>query len=233
MIVEKMQYAVHGIMHAIHQHPFISGLSTGVLPRDTFIFYLVQDALYLADFSRALALTAAKLPNNEHVQQFIAFALDAMKAERELHFGYIQAYRASINPSIDLMAQQSPACFTYTHYLLKMACLAPVEEAVSSLLPCFLIYQEVGKKLASQSLPNNPYHDWIALYSSEAFELSIRTATNITNELAYQASKSTQENMISAFVRSTQLEWMFWESAYRQENWLIQRPSAALETRNC
>lgn len=65
MIVERMRHAVHGIMNKIHQHEFNAGLSTGILPRDTFIFYLIQDAMYLADFSKALALTAARLPNNQ------------------------------------------------------------------------------------------------------------------------------------------------------------------------
>lgn len=229
MIVDKMRHAAHNIINKIHHHQFNSGLSTGILPRDTFIFYLIQDALYLADFSRALALAAARLPDNEHMQQFIQFTLDAIRAERELHFGYIDAYRSSTDLEVDLTIEQSPACFMYTNYVLKMACLAPIEEAVSSLLPCFLVYNEVGKKMASQQLPNNnnPYHDWIALYSSEPFELSVCSAINITNELAYNASELTQEKMISAFVRSTQLEWLFWESAYSQERWLVDGKSHA------
>lgn len=224
MIVETMQLAVQSIIDKIHHHEFNIELSTGRLPRDTFIFYLLQDALYLADFSRALALTAAKLPDNEHMQQFIQFSLDAIKAERELHFGYIDNYRSTTDSDINLsITEQSPTCFMYTNYLLKMACLAPVEEAVSSLLPCFLVYSEVGKKIASQQLATNknPYHDWIALYSSQPFELSVRSAINITNELAYSTSELTREKMISAFVRSTQLEWLFWESAYCQERWWV------------
>ena len=221
MIVDKMRHAVDGIMNTIHHHAFNVELSEGILPREKFIFYLIQDALYLADFAKALALTAGRLVNNTHVQQFIQFALDAIKAECELHFGYIDKYRSSTDLAFDLTVEQSPTCFMYTNYLLKMASLASVEEAVSSLLPCFLVYNEVGKRMASHQISNNPYHDWIALYSSDAFELSVSLAIQITNELALTASECIQEKMVAAFVRATQLEWLFWESAYCQESWLV------------
>ncbi|MDF1827493.1 MAG: thiaminase II [Legionellaceae bacterium] len=208
-------------MEKIQAHPFNDELAKGILPQKKFIFYLRQDALYLADFSRALALTSARLPDNTHMQQFMQFALDAITAERDLHFSYIQAYQLKTNTIINTEAEQSPSCFMYANYLLKMANLSAVEEAVSSLLPCFYIYNEVGKKIAAKQSPNHPYHDWIALYSSVSFEQSVQSAITITNELASSCSERTREKMIDAFVRSTQLEWMFWDSAYAEEAWLI------------
>jgi len=220
MIFTSMVREVSLIIEKIHVHPFNQELGQGTLPFDKFIFYLIQDGLYLADFSRALALTAARLPNNNHVQQFIQFSLGAIEAERLLHLNYLKDYQSKTGISAGLMIEQSPSCFMYTNYILKMASLATVEEAASSLLPCFFIYNEVGKKMLSNYLPNNPYSDWIALYSSEAFEASVNDAISITNELALNVSESMQKKMIAAFIRSTQLEWLFWESAYSQEKWL-------------
>lgn len=222
MIFDRMIGSVKTIIEKIHFHHFNQELAKGTLPEDKFIFYLIQDALYLADFSRALALTAAKLPNNQHMQQFIEFSLGAVKAERDLHFGYINKYQSKNSKGTSLIIEQSPSCFMYTNYILKMASMASVEEAVSSLLPCFFIYNEVGKKMVSNHLANNPYYDWIELYSGESFERSVRSAINTTNELALSASELTHEKMIAAFARSTQLEWLFWESAYCQETWLVE-----------
>lgn len=222
MIFDHMVDSVKTIIEKIHFHHFNQELAQGTLPEDKFIFYLMQDALYLADFSRALALTAAKLQNNQHMQQFIGFAFEAVKAERDLHLGYINKYKSKNSKETSLIIEQSPSCFMYTNYILKMASIASVEEAVSSLLPCFFIYNEVGKKMASNNLANNPYYDWIALYSGESFEISVRSAINITNELALNASQLTHKKMITAFARSTQLEWLFWESAYCQETWLVE-----------
>ena len=220
MIFNKMVDSATTIIDKIHAHPFNQELQLGTLPTDKFIFYLVQDVLYLADFSRALAITAARLPNNHHMQRYIQFAQDAVLAERGLHFGYIGAYQERTGTLIDLTVEQSPSCFMYTNYLLKIASLASVEEAVSSLLPCFFVYLEVGKKMALRQTQQNPYQDWIAMYSSESFELSVQLAIDIVNELADDASALMRQQMIAAFVRATQLEWLFWESAYCQETWL-------------
>ena len=46
------------IYTAILRHPFVAGLTDGSLPRESFQFYAVQDALYLRDFARALSIAA-------------------------------------------------------------------------------------------------------------------------------------------------------------------------------
>jgi thiaminase/transcriptional activator TenA len=219
MIFKKMTQAICTLLDDIHQHQFNVELSQGTLPQEKFIFYLIQDAMYLADFSRALSVTAARLPYHSHMQQFIQFALGAVQAERELHSGYINQYLSS--GYLAETIEQSPACFMYTNYLLRMASLSSPEEAVASLLPCFFIYNEVGKKMASSLCENHPYYNWIALYASEAFETSVQSAISITNELGYEASEKIRNKMIQSFVKSTQLEWLFWQSAYIQEQWLI------------
>lgn len=202
--------AVREIIHDIHAHPFNQSLANGTLPQATFKHYIEQDALYLADFSKALAITAGRLSNTQHARAFLHFALSAIQAEQDMHQGYLGNIQAK---------RQSPACFMYTNYLLKTASLACVEEAVACLLPCFWVYREVGKAIAAHSTPNNPYSDWINLYSSQAFDQSVETMIHITNTLGLSASKTTQDNMHTAFVQSTQLEWLFWDGAFHQTNW--------------
>ena len=212
MIFEKMRHAVDDLINKIHQQEFNRELAEGILPKEKFVHYLIQDSLYLVEYSKALALTSARLPNNNQVQLFLQFALEAIKSEKNLHDKYITATA--------LTNEQSPACFMYTNYLLKTASLATVEEAVASLLPCFWVYREVGKNISLQQKPNNPYQDWIELYASDEFALSVNSAIDITTALGDTASDLIKEKMIAAFKRSTQLEWLFWNSAYYQETWL-------------
>lgn len=216
MIFKEMHQAVDPLIHAIHNLKFNQELAKGMLAKDKFIYYIIQDSLYLSDYAKALSLTAARLPDNTQAQQFMRFALEAINAERDLHYGYLTE-----NLSEQSSSEQNPVCFMYTNFLLKTASLASVEEAVAGLLPCFWVYREVGKKIAATQSENNPYKDWIALYASEEFDTSVNTAIDITNRLGFAASKRIQHKMIAAFQRSTQLEWMFWDSAYHQEKWLI------------
>ncbi len=210
-----MRKSIEPIMVKIHNQSFNKELSQGILANEKFIHYLQQDSLYLADFSKALALTAARLSCNQHTKQFMHFALETIKAEQALHTSYLKEHQSPVTLNI----QQSPACFMYTNYLLKTASHSSVEEAVSSLLPCFWVYQEVGKNIYQTTSLNNPYMSWIELYASEEFAASVKQATDIADALSLSASDELKTKMIRAFIKSTQLEWYFWESAYNQEDW--------------
>jgi thiaminase/transcriptional activator TenA len=53
------------LREAIHKLPFNTELAAGTLSRARFQAYIVQDALYLSQYSRALAIAAAKAPDAE------------------------------------------------------------------------------------------------------------------------------------------------------------------------
>jgi thiaminase/transcriptional activator TenA len=43
----------------------------------------------------------------------------------------------------------------------------------------------------------------------------------LTNEAAERASPAERELMLSTFVRASQYEWIFWDSAWRLEQWPV------------
>src|SRR4051812_210704 len=55
--------AAEPIFEAILAHPFLRGLTDGSLPEERFRFYVKQDALYLRQYARCLALASAKAPS--------------------------------------------------------------------------------------------------------------------------------------------------------------------------
>jgi thiaminase (transcriptional activator TenA) len=215
MLFEEISSAVTDLMDKIHNLPFNKELAAGTLPQKKFIFYLMQDALYLNDFAKALALTAGKLPHGHQIELFMQFAMDTLKAERELHFTILKRF----TDADYLKLEQSPFCFMYTNYLLRMANIAAVEEAVASLLPCFWVYQQVGQKALLKISPRHPYQEWFDLYSSPEFNVSVDLAISLLNELGNLASSHLKKKMIAAFRRSTQLELQFWKGSYHQETW--------------
>ena len=64
---ETLWTSIAPIYAAILRHPFIAGLTDGSLERARFEFYAVQDALYLREFVRALAVAAARAPKEDWV----------------------------------------------------------------------------------------------------------------------------------------------------------------------
>ena len=199
--------------------PFNAELAAGSLSLDRFRHYIIQDAHYLDGFARALALAAAKADNADHIVQFAEAAKTAIIVERALHADYFRQFGIS---AIDFAAAQpTPVCDHYVSYLLRIAALEAFPVVLAALLPCFWIYLEVGKSIHARAASPNPYQAWIDTYAGEEFAAAVRAVIATTDEVAARASEKTVQSMHAAFTRATQLEWMFWDSAYRLAKWPV------------
>lgn len=211
--------AIAPIYAGILELPFNQELMRGTLDRQRFQFYMLQDACYLQDYARVLAAAAARSPHLDAVVQFAEAARNAVLVERALHGGYFAHY--GIAPEAVAATEPSPGCFSYTSFLLACAYHAPYEVLLAAVLPCFWIYWEVGKYIYAHATSNNPYQNWIDTYTGEAFSTAVRAAIAVTDEAARNTTPARRDAMLRAFTRSSQLEWMFWDSAYRLETWPI------------
>ena len=199
--------------------PFNAELAAGTLPRGTFQHYIVQDAHYLIGFGRALSLAAAKAPEPDGIVQFSRAAQDAIVVERALHGGFFRDY--GIGPESFAATPLTPACDHYVSYLLATAYAEPFEVVCAALLPCFWIYKAVGDDIFARAAPGNPYRAWIDTYAGEEFAGAVAAMIAATDRAALAASAGTRERMHRAFTQATRLEWMFWESAYRDAGWPV------------
>ncbi len=204
---------------AIDVLPFNTELATGTLSRARFQGYIVQDALYLGQYSRTLALAGARAPDGASLHIFASSALEAVAVEQALHESYLGTF--GVDPAQLAVAEQSPDCLGYTSFLLATAYHDPWEVLVAALLPCFWIYWDVGQTIAQRAAADNPYRAWIDTYSDEAFGEAVRSVIGITDRAAAAANQTTRDRMMAAFIRSSQFEWLFWDSAYQQRGWPV------------
>ena len=203
----------------IRTMPFNAELAAGTLSEARFKHYITQDAHYLIGFGRALTLAAAKAPDADRIVQFAKSAEGAIVVERALHGSFFKQY--GITADIFAATPLSPACHHYVSYLLATAYAEPYEVVLGALLPCFWIYAEVGRDIHSRAAPANPYQAWIDTYAGEEFHAAVRAVIAATDDAANGASPVLRERMHAAFMRATQLEWVFWDSAFRLENWPV------------
>ncbi|MFD1553385.1 thiaminase II [Putridiphycobacter roseus] len=203
------------IVHEIKNHPFIKGLIAGSLPKDVFQFYINQDALYLAEYKKVLATVGIKCHAVEETQFFLDAATGILAVEDALHKTYIKDLAFNTVPS--------PTCELYTSYLARITANHSLSEGLAAVLPCFTVYKEIGDYIqANQNeQANNPYQSWIDTYGGIDFENSVNKAIAITNKYAQSADKETLNNMELSFTKSTKLEWLFWDSAFKKEAWKI------------
>src|SRR5438046_5878285 len=92
---DELWRGIEPIYAAILRHPFLRGLTDGSLPRESFQFYAVQDALYLREFARALSLAAARAPRDAWIIMFNEHAAGALQVERALHEQVLKELRLS------------------------------------------------------------------------------------------------------------------------------------------
>ena len=137
--------SIGGIYSKILKHPFITGLTDGSLDETAFRFYVIQDALYLRDFARGLAILGAKAPEDKWLMMFAEHARETIVVERALHESFFKEWKLTDEEVYN--TSMAPNNLLYTSYLLRVAYGRPFYEGMGAFLPCYWIYGEVGKEL--------------------------------------------------------------------------------------
>jgi thiaminase (transcriptional activator TenA) len=207
------------LYETIRTLPFNAQLASGALSESRFKHYITQDAHYLVGFGRALALAAAKAPDADRIVQFAKAAEGALVVERALHGSFFKQY--GITAQLFAQTPLSPACHHYVCYLLATAYAEPYEVLLAALLPCFWIYAEVGRDIHARAAAANPYRAWIDTYAGEEFHAAVRAMIAATDAAAKEVNSPLRARMHAAFTRAAQLEWVFWDSAFRLEAWPV------------
>jgi thiaminase/transcriptional activator TenA len=205
------------LREAIHALPFNVELAAGRLTRETFQFYIIQDALYLDQYARALALAGARGPDGATLRAFGHYAIEAIAVEQALHEHYLKEF--GVSPASLAAAEPSPDCLGYTSFLMATAYHEPWEILVAALLPCFWLYWDVGTAIARTAAVDNPYRAWIDTYADDGFGEAVRAVIAATDQAAAMTTDSIRDRMATAFIRSCQYEWLFWDGAWRRRSW--------------
>jgi len=202
------------VRKAIDELPFLKGMEDGSLPREWFVCYMAQDALYLGDYARVLAAAASQSTDAEELLFWTRSANATVMVERELHAAHVADFAQST---------KSPTCTAYTSYLFSLAAAGRYPALAAGLLPCFWIYEDVGRRLKDRvgDLAEHPYADWISTYGDPEFAASTEQARQILDRLAAHSDPVTVDRMRKAFVTASRYEWMFWDAAWRQETWPV------------
>lgn len=229
MIFNRMREAITPqLWSKIYTHPFNIELEKGTLPLSVYHRFLEQDSLYLTDYSRALQIIGIRSNNKHHSHFFFEQSKYILEFERKLHEEYLVSKISPHSPHqqrlikpffqpAPTLPQKLPFVADYTQHLLTTAKIAPIEIAISSLLPCYYIYNALGLKMKKPSHINNPYHHWIATYSCPSFTASTKIMIQILNELGSNQGEIEQEWMTNAFLKSTLFELSLWNGIYTMQ----------------
>ena len=141
MAAERFWNAAQPIISTTEKHEFLTSMVYGTLSQERFIYYVIQDALYLTDFADCLRRLGDRATRIEHQDRLHSLARGAEEDEKELHRSFFTQW--NIIGAND--AKQMPKTLLYTSYMIRVVTTRPLAEGLAVLLPCFWVYMHVGK----------------------------------------------------------------------------------------
>jgi thiaminase (transcriptional activator TenA) len=216
----QLRASTDRIWRAIENHAFLRELHAGTLPMNRFIYFILQDYIYLLDFAQVLCQGGAKSPDLATLELFSRHALGAVEVERSFHASFGQTLGLS-RKQLDAVPK-GPITQAYIGHLQSVARSGSLGELVAAVLPCYWIYGEVGRRLY-KGRPRKPkiYREWIETYAGEAFWQPVREQIGLMDKIGAAASSREKKVMAANFILSSRYEFMFWEQAYRLESWPV------------
>lgn len=214
----RLWAGIQPIYSEILRHPFLTGLADGTLDRQVFRFYVIEDALYLHDFARAVAILGGKAPHPDITEALCGDAVETVKGERE----QLGAFLEELGGSRDELFSRQPAPTNqaYTAYFLSQVHSGPFHEGLAAVLPCYWIYAEVGKELLKRPPSPDPlYRRWIESYGSAEYDAVVQRVVALTDRTVEDLGDAARRAMARHFAMTSRYEWMFWDMAWRQEAW--------------
>jgi thiaminase (transcriptional activator TenA) len=216
---DELWSVMEPVYKQILEHPFLTGLTDGTLPMDRFAYYVGQDAAYLRDYARALALVSAKAPHVENVAMFAAHAQGAIEVESSLHAGFMRDLSDSF--ADELRAPVAPTTLAYTSYLLRACSQGDFADALAAVLPCYWIYAEVGTALLRRSSPQPLFARWIETYGGDEFGAIVAAVLDAVDSVGTTIGAAKLAAMRDHVLVTSKYEWMFWDAGWRRETWPI------------
>lgn len=195
-------------------HPFIKELGSGVLPKEKFRFYTIQDYLYLLEYSKLFGLAVVKSPDEASMKVFATCLNEILNKEMAIHFDYLKYFK--IEP-LQISKSYKPhlSNLSYTSYMLKVASCGGIGELVIALLSCALSYEHIAKYLLKHyGCKDEFYGPWIKAYASDEYNQLNSWLINLANKLCKNASLEERAVYNDIFRNCCYFEYKFWDMSY-------------------
>ena len=193
----------------IIKHPFIQEMMLGTLAKDKFAYFMEQDAIYLKDYAKCIAIITVEIPI-KYKLDFIKYTKSTIAYDKEIEDYFLAhpEYQSNLH---------TRATEGYTGHLIKSCTTEPVEVAVAAILACEWIYKELGSYLYNNSVTDNPYDPWITSLIDPEYIESVHNLIDIFDDLGTKTPNSTQYMMLDIFAKSSIWELYFWDDAYTKQ----------------
>jgi thiaminase/transcriptional activator TenA len=208
--------------NAYTKHDFVSKLTNSTLNKKIFLNYLIQDYLFLIQFSKAWSLAIVKSDTLDEMKVAANTVNGLINFEMDLHIDLCGSYGIS---KIDLEnANEENENIAYTRYVLEAGYSGDLLDLLAALIPCVLGYGEIGINNRNIKPEELMYQKWLETYSSKEYQqICKEVATMFDNAVSLRLGKNYNNNykwnsIKKIFRKAVLLEIDFWNMAMRLDN---------------
>ena len=215
-IVSRLMDSVADIWPEYNNHPFVRGIETGTLDPEKFRHYIIQDYIYLNEYTKVFALGVSKAKSLK-TMRLCASVIEAIaNVEMDIHRGYMGRLNVS-QEELD-SAKTELENISYTSYMLRVAYDEGEAEILAAVLSCAMSYEDIAKAIV-QNNPNAVNHelygDWVKCYSGEEYCSANRVLVSALEEAVSDYSDFQLEHIAEIFRTCSLYETGFWDMAER------------------
>ena len=197
-------------------HPFVQGLADGTLPKEKFKFFMIQDHLYLMQYSKVFAMGVLK-PNNEADMRLFASLISAtLDVENAIHKSYLK----KLGLSNEELAAAKPSIVTdsYTNYMIAVAQKEGIAEIMAAVLACSWTYKLIGDFMEQYpgAKEQEFYGEWVRQYMGETYRSANDLMIEMFDRFSEGFTEEQLENLEHIIYACTQYEYMFWDMAWNE-----------------
>ncbi len=157
--------------------PFLDAAAAGNLPEPAFRRWLAQDYLFATGLTAYQAIMLSKAPRSAH--RVLISGLVALDEELE----WFESHARRLD--LDLAVRPHPTCRAYVDFLMRSAYGAPWP-----VLAAILFGVEVSYLAAWSALPpTGPYAEFIARWSSTAFQRYVDELARLAHQYPHEAAQ--------------------------------------------
>ena len=201
------------------KHDFVIKLTNSTLNKKIFLNYLIQDYLFLIQFSKAWSLAIVKSDTLDEMKVAANTVNGLINFEMDLHIDLCGSYGIS---KTDLEnANEENENIAYTRYVLEAGYSGDLLDLLAALIPCVLGYGEIGLNNAKVIPEDYMYHKWLKTYSSKEYQkICDEVANMFDNAILLRLDKNYKDsykwnNIKKIFSKAVLLEVDFWNMAMR------------------
>ena len=191
---------------------FLKGVADGTLPEDCFKGYIVDDSLYLREYSKVFAWGMLHSHDMEEIRTYYSLLSFVNESEDATRRHYLRRY-AITDEEIQPLPLR-PENRAYVDCMLTAAREGEgAAECMMACLPCMLSYAWIFGEVIRRfpQVRDSPYWPFVRDYAGDRYEAVCRTWSDFTDRACAGLSPERQKACLEIFRACSLHELRFWE----------------------